>query len=315
MFNYEKLRQRAEDFLCATGLTVAEFERLLPIFSQVYQGKYGGEQTVEGKPRQRKAGGGAKGKLPAMADKLLFILVYEKTYPLQTMHGLAFGLSQERANEWIHRLLPVLQETLAIMGLRPERDGQALAHTDLMQELPADLVLDGTERRRQRPQDNQQQVDHYSGKKKGHTDKNLVLVNLACGQVFYLSPTEVGKKHDKRLADEQPLAYPPGSTLGKDTGFQGYEPSGVITYQPKKKPRQGQLTVEDKFLNKIFSATRIQVEHVIGGVKRCRIVKDTFRNTKEGFADLVMEVACGLHNFRMACRHPLPTLNLLDLCL
>ena len=165
MLIYEELKQRPEDFLCATGLTVAEFERLLPTFSQVYQHKYGGEQTIEGKPRQRKAGGGAKGKLPAMADKLLFILVYEKTYPLQTMQGLAFGLSQERANEWIHRLLPILQETLASLGVRPEREAQALAGSDLMQGLPADLLVDGTERRRQRPQDHQQQVDHYSGKR------------------------------------------------------------------------------------------------------------------------------------------------------
>jgi hypothetical protein len=44
------------------------------------------------------------------------------------------------------------------------------------------------------------------------------------------------------------------------------------------------------------------------------LVKDTFRNTKEGFSDLVMEVACGLHNLRVTCRHPLPSLNLLDLC-
>jgi len=315
MLNYEELKQRPADFLCATGLTVAEFERLLPTFNQVYQRKYGGDQTVAGQPRQRQAGGGAKGKLPAMADKLLFILVYVKTYPLQTMHGLAFGLSQERANEWIHRLLPVLQETLAVLGMRPERDAQALARSELMQALPADWVLDGTERRRQRPQDQQQQLDHYSGKKKAHTDKNLVLINAVSGQVGYLSPTEVGKRHDKRLADEQPLAYPPGSTLAKDTGFQGYEPPGVVTYQPKKKPRQGHLAAEDKFLNQIFSAIRIQVEHVIGGIKRCRIVKDTFRNTKAGFADLLMEVACGLHNFRMACRHPLPTLNLLDLCI
>jgi len=314
MLIYEELKQRPEDFLCATGLTVAEFERMLAPFSQVYADKYQGDRTVKGQPRQRKAGGGAKGKLPAMADKLLFILVYEKTYPLQTMHGLAFGLSQERTNEWVHRLLPILQETLAVMGMRPEREAQALSDCDLMHPCPADWLMDGTERRRQRPQDAQQQVDYYSGKKKAHTDKNLFLVNGTSRQVFYLSPTQAGNKHDKRLADEQPIAYPPGTTLGKDTGFQGYEPPGVITYQPKKKPKKGQLSLEDQFLNKIFSTVRIQVEHVIGGVKRCRIVKDTFRNTKAGFADLVMEVACGLHNFRMASRHPLPTFNLLDLC-
>jgi hypothetical protein len=74
------------------------------------------------------------------------------------------------------------------------------------------------------------------------------------------------------------------------------------------------LAAEDVFLNRIISGFRVEVEHMIAGVKRCRIVKDTFRNTKEGFSDLVMEVACGLHNLRVACRHPVPSLNLLDLC-
>ena len=52
------------------------------------------------------------------------------------------------------------------------------------------------------------------------------------------------------------------------------------------------------------------VENVIAGVKRCRILKDTFRNTKDGFSDLAIEVACGLHNLRIECRHPLPAFQL-----
>ena len=71
---------------------------------------------------------------------------------------------------------------------------------------------------------------------------------------------------------------------------------------------------EDVFLNRIISGFRIEFEHVIAGVKRCRIVKDTFRNTKDGFSDRVIEVACGLHNLRVACRHPVHSLNRLDLC-
>ena len=55
------------------------------------------------------------------------------------------------------------------------------------------------------------------------------------------------------------------------------------------------------------------VEHVIAGVKRCRIVKDVLRLTKEGVADLVMEIACGLHNLRVSCRHPLPVFDVLSL--
>jgi hypothetical protein len=58
---------------------------------------------------------------------------------------------------------------------------------------------------------------------------------------------------------------------------------------------------------------RIEVEHVIAGVKRCRIVKDVLRLTKQGSSDLVMEIACGLHNLRVACRHALPDFDLCEL--
>ena len=74
------------------------------------------------------------------------------------------------------------------------------------------------------------------------------------------------------------------------------------TRQPKKKPRNGELTEAEKTKNTLISKMHITVEHVIRGVKRCRIVKDIFRNTKYGFDDLVMEIACGLHNFRTAYR-------------
>ena len=69
----------------------------------------------------------------------------------------------------------------------------------------------------------------------------------------------------------------------------------------------------DQFLNRLFASARVVVEHVIGGVKRCRIVKDVLRLTREGISDRVMEIACGLHNLRMACRHPEPTFHLLSL--
>ena len=314
MLTYANLKTKPKEFLSATGLQVAEFDRLLPVFSAAYRVIYPATQTFQGQPRQRAVGGGRKGVLHEMADKLLFILVYEKTYPLQTMQGLHFGLSQSRTNHWVHHLLPVLRQALAQLDLTPERDARHLAQRLNRSPAPADLVLDGTERRRQRPLNPARQVAHYSGKKKAHTDKNLLLVNGALDQVLYLSPTEQGKSHDKKLADQQPFNYPTATTLGKDTGFQGYEPDHVFTFQPKKKPKGQELDLFDKFFNRIFSASRIQVEHTLAGVKRCRIVKDVLRNTKTGFSDLVMEVACALHNFRVQCRHPLPTLNLLDLC-
>jgi hypothetical protein len=66
-------------------------------------------------------------------------------------------------------------------------------------------------------------------------------------------------------------------------------------------------------LNRIFSSARVVVEHAIAGIKRCRIVKDVLRLTKAGVSDRVMEIACGLHNLRVSCRHTLPTFDLLSL--
>ncbi len=239
MLTYEKLKTKPKEFLSATGQTVEEFEQLLPTFAQAYRAQYAGDKTVTGQPRRRKVGGGAKGKLPGMADKLLFILVYQKTYPLQTMQGLHFDMGQSQANEWIHRLLPVLQTALAELGMKPEREASALAASEAVAAEPADWLMDGSERRRQRPKDKEQQAEQYSGKKKAHTDKNLLIVNGQSKRVVYLSQTEPGKTHDKKVADNAGLTYPTGTTLGKDTGFQGYEPAGVATSQPKKAERSG----------------------------------------------------------------------------
>jgi hypothetical protein len=237
MLTYTTLKARPREFLAATGLTHAEFVRLLPAFVAAYATCYPPDKTWQGKVRQRQVGGGAKGILAQMEDKLLFILVYQKTNPLQTMHGLHFGLSQPQSNYWMHRLLPVLRRALATLDMAPERDASRVATHPLMLEGAPAGALDGTERRRQRPPDAAQHTAHYSGKKKAHTDKNLLLVNAYTHKVVYLGPTVAGKTHDKKAADEAQLAYPVNATLDKDTGFQGYEPASVLTQQPKKSPK------------------------------------------------------------------------------
>src|SRR2546428_1070640 len=230
------LKPSPRGFPAGPGLTHAEFARVLPAFVTAYALLYPPEKTLEGQPRQRRAGGGATGTLPQMEDKLLFILVFQKTNPLQTMHGLQFPLSQPQTNYWIHHLLPVLQRAFAALGMAPERDASLVATSPLALEGAPDGIMDGTERRRQRPTDAAQQKEQYSGKKKTHTDKKLLLVNEHTKKVVYLGPTVAGKTHDKKAADAAQICYPTNATLGKDTGFQGYEPAGVLTRQPKKNP-------------------------------------------------------------------------------
>lgn len=219
-----------------------------------------------------------------------------KQYTTQTVLGKLFGISQPKANLWIHYLLPILSSALSELKVMPCRNMEGL------QEKEASIYShDGTERPIQRPKDNEKQKKYYSGKQRTHTVKNNMLANAIC-KVIFLTPTVEGKKHDKKIADESGYKLPEGSKLLQDTGFQGFSVSNVEILQPTKKPRGKELTQEQKDKNRNISKIRIRIEHVVNGVKRYRIVKDKCRNWSKGFTDQVMEIACGLHNLRLDYR-------------
>jgi Helix-turn-helix of DDE superfamily endonuclease/DDE superfamily endonuclease len=235
MMTYTELRSDRRKFLALTGLTLSEFQHLLAAFARSFERLYLPDRTLAGQPRQRFAGGGRKGVLHAPEQKLLFLLVYLKTYPLQAVLSELFGLSQPRVNRWIHRLLPILQGALEELGVLPERDPSQFANSQAASGQNPRLVIDGTERRRQRPKNPEKQATHYSGKKKAHTDKNVVVADLRSKRIGFLSGTCAGKTHDKKVADNEGISYPPEAVLYKDTGFQGYEPAVKETCQAKKK--------------------------------------------------------------------------------
>ena len=292
MLSYDGVKQNPEQFLACTSLTVEEFDILLPSFSQAWN-DYVKKNYVNS--------GGGKPKLPHITDKLFFILFYYKVYPIQAAMGAIFGMSQGQVSFWVGALSIVLQNTLGIARCLPNRRPRQLK--EALEACDAhNLIIDGTERERQRPSEPQAQKDFYSGKKKTHTYNNIVIIDRDRQTVEHLSQTYEGTWHDKAICDEEQYTFPEHATLEKDRGFQGYEPKGVITYQPKKKPRNGTLSIADKILNRAMSSSRIVVEHVLAGVKRCRIVKDVFRNTRVGIEDRVLVIACGLHNFRQKMR-------------
>ena len=157
---------------------------------------------------------------------------------------------------------------------------------------------DGTERRIERPQDPTAQKCCYSGKKKYHTVKNVLLINAAL-TILFLSETYGGRTHDKRMADATPYPLPAGSRLLQDLGFLACTLDHVESIMPTKKPRGRKRTRAQKAANRRIARRRVRIEHVNSRVKRCRIVHDTCRLRKAGVRDLLMEVCCGLHNFRV----------------
>src|SRR5215213_4762341 len=107
-----------------TGVSQAQFARLLPTFSEVYGAKRQAdyEKAVQSGQRQRQAGGGRKSKLPEMADKLLFVLYYYKNYPTFDVLGTHFNLARSKAHTQLYLLSPLLHETLVQLGMMPPRE-------------------------------------------------------------------------------------------------------------------------------------------------------------------------------------------------
>jgi hypothetical protein len=128
--------------------------------------------------------------------------------------------------------------------------------------------------------------------------KNVLLVNAAL-TILFLSETYAGSTHDKRIADATPYPLPAGSRLLQDLGFLAFTRDQVEVTMPTRKPRGRGLTRAQRAMNRRIARRRVRIEHVNSSVKRCRMVHDTSRLRKAGVRDLIMELCCALHNFRV----------------
>lgn len=161
---YEELLENPARLRAWTGLDQEEIEAMLPSFELAWE-EHRKSYHRAPEARKRGLGAGRPGKLRRLEDKLLFILVYFKVYPLQEVQATLFGMSQGQANEWIHRLTEVLQATLQRDLQLPARDAATLE--SLLAECEShSFVIDGTERPTQRPSHHAVQEERYSGKKK-----------------------------------------------------------------------------------------------------------------------------------------------------
>ena len=301
MDNQKRIPTDYRSLLSLTSLTAAEFFQLLLPFDALWQ-RYHAHHDLKGERRRiQKFSEHGLMSLKGSVDKLFFVLVYLKQNSLQAYHGFCFEMSQGKLSQWLRVLLPILEQALHRLQLLPSREP---SHLYLSLRLLAGqvLLMDATERAIPRSVDKERQRHEYSGKQQEHTLKNL-LVSQEQNRILYLSATVPGSMHDKALADEMELAFLPEQCLLLDLGFIGYEPEGAQTLLPVKKPYQGELSATDKLYNRLLASVRVKVEHVMAGVKRIRIVKEKIRLHGEQIRDLVMLMACGLHNLRVAHRN------------
>jgi len=289
----------SSDRLCAslTGLRVREFEDLVPQFEWNYNA-----HLHERKPdRKRKIGGGRDSHLESVEAKLLFVLFYLKAYPTYDVLAFIVQFHRTRACQWTLALLPVLEKTLGRRLVLPERKISSV--DEFLAKFPRikDVFGDGSDRRIQRPKSPKRQNKTYSGKKKTHTRKQIVLSDEH-KRILVLTPTKSGRRHDKKLADKSEVFthLPDQVTAWLDTGFVGIQKQHLNILIPKKRSRGRPLSEEDKTENRLISSFRVVIEHAIGGMKRYQCLQQPYRNRKPKLDDQFSLLSAGLWNYHLS---------------
>lgn len=280
-----------------TGLRIEEFKSLVPVFSSVFD-----QMKRERKEdRKRKFGGGQKGGLPTGEEKLFFVLMYLKIYPTFDVASFLVGLNRSNCCRQMQFLIKVLERTLERKLVLPERKIQSVE--EFLKKFPEvkDIFIDGTERRVQKPRNQQKRKKLYSGKKKATTRKSIV-VNDEKKRVLALTPARSGRRHDKRLFEKDigGKNIPQSVSVWVDTGFQGIQKDHENTQIPKKGSKKHPLTQSEKVNNRLISGIRIVAEHTIAGIKRYRASNEIYRNKLINLDDTFMLLSAGLWNCHLS---------------
>lgn len=303
MINVQRALKNPRLMAAMTGMTEKEFNQLLPFFTKAWKSSKHSQHRKNAEIR--KIGAGRKGFLRSMEEKLFYILFYYKCYPTYDLLGFIYNCNRSNACRRQFELGKILEKTLGGKSVLPERRMRRIE--EFFKAFPEvrEVFIDGTERPTQRPKDKEKQKENYSGKKKKHTRKNIVITDKK-KRIGFLSKTEGGKNHDFPMLKK----YAPPDNMPKkikkhlDLGFKGFQDQfpGHEVSMPKRKPRTKDLTEFSKEQNKKKSAIRVLVENALAGVKRLRIVTDVFRNKKKDFDDQAMLISCGLWNYHLSVK-------------
>jgi hypothetical protein len=285
--------------LCAslTGLQIQEFKDLVEPFGWYYQEYWAAQR----KKPQRAYGAGRKGCLDTYEEKLFAGLMYLKAYATYDVFGFHIGCDRSQACRWVAHIFPVLELTMQRKLLLPKRKITSIEEFQKLFPEVKEIMVDGTERRRQRPKKKKSQQKTYSGKKKIHGRKNIVVADTK-KRILVMTRTKSARRHDKRLADKEELFenIPKEVAVYADTAFVGEQTAHPRLFLPKKKPKGRKLTEDEKLTNKIISSYRVIAEHAIGGIKRYQAVTQVYRNRKPYFDDTLLLLAAGLWNYHLS---------------
>lgn len=318
---YRKLARKPNQFLTITGMTLTDFHRLLPQFEQANQEL---EQERKAyvvrtrKQRLRRAGGGAK-FANELSDRLLMLLLYYRLYLTQEFLTLLFQAQEKSvicrniqlARSVFEAVLPVPERArsriLSLARKEQERRHKRIGTIEEFRQAYPELtfIIDGVEQPKRKPKKPEKRKSDYSGKKKRHTLKQMV-IGTPSGIIVDQSPCVGGRPHDFKVFKDDHAARAICAefkdyrvVLYGDSGFDGMSALDLpLEVRLNEKGRRNHpLTREQKKMNRLRSGTRIEIEHTFSRRKKYQIASDVYRNRDEDY-NQTMNIVAGLVNLR-----------------
>ena len=317
MITVAKLRCKPRHFQKFTGLTVAEFDRVLCAFTIEYERAE--QQRRVRADRKRAIGAGRPFNLE-LPERLLMGLVYLRLYCSFSLISYLFHLDESNiCREFKQRLMPALLEVLPV----PLRDAplRALAASasegsgktppgkprristlkELLEAHPEieEVLLDATEQEVPQPQDKLKRKQAFSGKQHDHTVKTQIVATKE--RILHVFGGLPGSIHDMTVLRASGVVRQIGLGIKVrlDKGYQGTDTAypEVEVQQPIKVPRKGKLTALGRAYNHYLSLLRIPVEHHFARLQKFGCLAGLWRGASEDHEDIFCIIS-GILNFK-----------------
>lgn len=268
---YIKIKNKPTTFQRLFGVSVSQFEEILCKVEPKWQKK-----VIDSYKRP-----GRDYKL-CVADMLLMILLYYRSYITQEFVGFLFGIDDSRVCRLIQKLEPLLVSIMALPTCKK-----------LSKEEVEKLIIDATEQPIERPKTGQK--PYYSGKKKRHTLKTEIRISSK-GRIVHVSKSHPGSVHDFAVFKQEP-PLPPESRAFVDSGYQGIDQIHPNVDFPYKSRKNKPLDEEEKEYNTALSRVRVTVENILGDIKIFKILSDRYRNKRKRY-EIKFKIIAGIVNLK-----------------
>ena len=296
MANMSKVLEQIErDHNRSKRLIGLDYDDFIELFNKLEIEHQKREEIKEAKKKRINAkGGGRKREISNLNEVLLTLYYIRHNISFQNL-GIMFDLSESKAHTTFHYWSNLLDEILSPSLIEQVESNES--DYEYLKELllEFELLIDGSDQRRERPTDKDEQKKYYSGYKHQHAFRNVFICfpgvkDIVAAFIGYPAP-----KAEINIFRENKDKFHEQQTFRGDLGFQGED---QIAVPPHKKPKKGKLTTQQKQENKEFSSQRIFVEHLIRLIKIFRIAQECFRLNARHYQRSI-RIVCGLVRLRI----------------